>query len=153
MRKVLLVVILVGCSKAETPPADTAAAAAPAPAAPAKLTAADLAGSWNGVSKAAGTDSVTSTWVASHMTDSTGMLTYTGSKVPVAFKRVLDADSVMMTSVPFDAPGATKGAPKVQFRSVGRLVGGKLVGKAMTVLAAKHDSVLSRRTFEATKAP
>lgn len=152
MRKgILFAALLVACAKADAPPADTVAAMAPAPTP--KITAGDLRGSWNGVSKAEGTDSVTSTWIANHATDSTGTLTYTGTTAPVAFVTALDADSMMITSVAFVPPGAKKGAPKVQFRSVGRLVGGKLVGKAMTVLAAQPDSVTSRRTFEATKAP
>ncbi len=152
MRKgILFAALLVACTKAEAPPSDTAAAMPPAP--PATISAADLRGSWNGVSKAEGTDSVTSTWVANYTTDSTGTLTYAGTSAPVAFATALDADSMMVTSVAFVPPGAKKGAPKVQFRSVGRMVDGKLVGKSMTMMAAKPDSVTSRRTFEATKAP
>lgn len=154
MRKaILLAAFLVACTKAEAPPSDTAAAAAPPPAPPAKLTPAELAGSWNGVSKLEGTDSVVARWVTTSTTDSTGTLTYAGTTTAVAYARMFDADSVMMTSAAFAAPGAKKGAPKVQFRSVGRLVDGKFVGHSMTVLAAKPDSVLSRRTFEATKTP
>lgn len=151
MRKaILLAAVLVACSKGETPPADTAAAMAPAP--PANLTSADLAGSWNGTSKAAGTDSVVNTWVAVQTSDTTLNLTLKGMTKPVAMAVRLDADSMIATSVAFVPPGP-KTAPKVVIRSIGRLQNGELVGTAVTMLAAKPDSVISRRTYVATKAP
>lgn len=153
MRKtILLAAILVACSKAETPPADTAAPAM-APAAPAPLTAADVAGTWNGTTKVAGTDSVISKWVVKSTSDSTGTLTYEGTKVTVPFKTVLMADSMVATSAAFSPPTAKKGAPKVMFVSTGRIKDGQLAGTANIVLASKPDSVLARHTFSATKAP
>ena len=63
MRKfLLLAVTVVACSKAETPPPDSTAAMAPAPA-PAILTAADVAGTWNGVGMLETGDSVDD-WIA-----------------------------------------------------------------------------------------
>ncbi len=152
MRKAFfLAAVLVACAKVETPPSDTASAMAPAP--PRNLTAADIAGSWNGTSMMAGSDSVTSKWVVTSTSDSTGTLTYEGSKTPIAFTSVMDADSTIATSVPFVQPGGKANAPKVMFRSVGRMQDGKLVGTSELMLAAKHDSIVAKRTFVATKAP
>jgi hypothetical protein len=152
MRKLfLLAAVIVACSKAETPPTDTAAAMAPAP--PANLTAADLQGTWTGMSKAAGTDSVTNRWTVTSTSDSTGTITYEGSKTPIALRTVFDADSFVTTSAPFTAPGAKASAPKVMFRSVGRIQNGQMVGTSTTMLATKHDSIMATRTFTATKAP
>lgn len=153
MRKaILLAALLVACAKPETPPSDTAAAAV-APAPPPKLTAADFAGTWTGESKAVGSDSVTSKWVIKSTSDSTGALTYAGTTTTVAYTTRFDGDSAMARSAAFVPPSAKKGAPKVQFQSVARVVGGKLVGTVATVLAAKPDSVIARGTFEATKTP
>ena len=153
MRKfALFAALLVGCSKAETPPADTAATVAPAP--PPNLTPGDIAGTWNGASKLAGTDSVLARWVTTWSGDSTGTVLYEGTKKPVALKAVFSGDSVMFMPVePFDAPNARKGAPKVAFTAVGRVRDGKFVGNSTMFLASKPDSVLARREFEGTRAP
>ncbi len=152
MRKAIIFTVLIAaCSRAETPPPDTAAAMAPAP--PANLTPADIAGSWQGTSKVVGTDSVVAKWVTSWTSDSTGTITYEGTKTPVAMTTMLDADSLIAKSVAFLPPNAKKGAPKVRFTSIARVQDGKLVGRSMTYLADKPDSVLWTRTFEATKAP
>lgn len=156
MRKLLLVTaVLAACSKAEAPKADTttamAPAAAPAPPAPAKLTAADLAGTWNGESKPEGKDSVVSTWTVVSVTDSTGTLTYTGSKTKVPYSMKFDGDSMMATSEPYIEPKTT--GPKQVFHAFGWLKDGKLSGHSTATLASKPDSVLGRVTWTATKAP
>lgn len=150
-RLFLLAAVLVACSKAETPPPDTAAAMAPAP--PANLTAADLKGTWTGMSKAPGSDSVTNRWTVTSTSDSTASLTYEGSKTKIALATVFDADSFVTTSAPFVPPGAKKGASKVMFRSVGRIQSGQIVGLSTTMLATKHDSIVGTNTFTATKTP
>ena len=153
MRKtILLAALLVGCAKAETPATDTAAPAM-APAAPVALTPADFAGTWNGTTKMAGTDSVISKWVVKSTSDSTGTLTYEGTKTTVPFKTTYSADSSIVVSEAFTSPSAKKGAPKVMFKSIGRIQNGQLVGTADIVLASKPDSVLAKHTFSATKAP
>lgn len=154
MRKLLLAAVLItACSKAETPAADTTAATTPPPpAAPAKLTAAEVAGTWNGVSKAEGKDSVTSKWTTVRTTDTTGKLVFAGSKDSVAFTTKFDADSMIATSAAYTSPRTPK-APKVVFVSIGWLKDGKLSGKSITHLAAKPDSVVARGTWEATKVP
>ena len=153
MRKtILLAAVLMACAKAETPPADTAAPAM-APAAPAPLTAADMAGTWNGVTRNAGSDSVISKWTVKSTSDSTGTLTYDGTKVTVPFKTVFSGDSSVSTSEPFVSPNAKKGSPKVRFVSTGRIKDGQFGGTANIVLATNPDSVVARHTFSATKAP
>jgi hypothetical protein len=157
MRKLLLVTaVLAACSKAEAPKADTttamAAAAAPAPPpAPAKLTAADLAGTWNGETKLEGKDSVVSRWTVVNVTDSTGTLTYAGSKTKVPYSITFDGDSMSSTSQPYVEPN-TKG-PKQVFHAIGWLKDGKLSGHSTATLASKPDSVLARATWTASKAP
>lgn len=149
---VLLAVALVACSKAETPAVDSAAmtpAMAPAPAA---LTAADVDGSWNGVTMGETSDSITSRWKTAKIDDNTSSLMVEGRKDAVKFTRVFDADSMISTSEPYANPADAK-APKLMFRSVARMKDGKLVGTSINMLADKPDSVVSRGRFEATKAP
>ncbi len=154
MRKLLLAAVLVtACSKAETPAVDTTAKTTPPPpAAPARLTAADVGGTWHGESKADGKDSVVAKWTSVRGTDSTGKLVYDGSKDTVRFTTTYDADSMIATSAAYTNPRTPKG-PKVMFRSTGWLKDGKLSGKSATLLASKPDSVVARGTWEATKVP
>jgi hypothetical protein len=157
MRKlVLLGVALVACAKSDTPKADTASSTGPVaattPAAPAKLTAADLAGTWNGTTTAATSDSVLNHWTSVETSDSTGKLTVQGMKDPIAFSFHLDGDSMIVTTAPYVSPQMRKG-PKVVNHSVGRLQNGTLVGTATITLAAKPDSVVAHSRWTATKAP
>jgi hypothetical protein len=153
MRKLfLLAAAVAACAKAETPAADTAAAAPPPPAAPAALTAADMRGTWHGTAKREGTDS-TSTFTVVSTSDSTGKIVFGASKDSVNFTTKLDADSSIVMSAPYTDPTLPKKAPKVVFRSIGRLKDGKLVGTANLMLASKPDSVIGKSTWEATKAP
>lgn len=154
MRKstLLALLVVVACAKEEAPAVDSAATAAMQPA-PAALTPADLAGTWNGTTKAEGTDSVVNRFTAMRTTDSTGAIILEGSKDTVAYTMRYDADSMIATSVAYTDPSMPKGSPPVTFRSVGRLKDGKLVGTSTLMLASKPDSVLARSTWEATKAP
>jgi hypothetical protein len=150
MRKILLLAaLLVACSKAETAKTDSAAMA-PAMAAPAPLTAADVAGTWSGMSMAEGSDSVVNRWTVESVSATEGKLTLEGTKEPIAMTHLFDGDSLVATSAPFTNP-ATPKAPPVTFRSVGRLKDGKLVGTAVTMLVAKPDSIVSRTHWEATR--
>src|SRR5688572_12081150 len=152
MRKVFfLAVALVACSKAETPP-DTAASVPPPPPPPTPLTAADVQGTWNGVSKREGTDS-TATFVVISTGDSTGKVVLAGVKDTIKTVTKFDADSMIVTSSAYNDPAAPRNAPKVTFRSIGRLKDGKLVGTPAIMPAAKPDTVVARVTWEATKAP
>jgi hypothetical protein len=156
MRKLLFVAVIVtACAKAEPPKADTTSAmaepaAAPAPA-PAKLTAADLAGTWNGESKLEGKDSVVSKWSVTMTNDSTGTLTNAASKQKIHYSIKFDGDSMISTSEPF-VDATTKG-PKQVFHATGWMKDGKLSGHSVATLASKPDSVLGRITWTASKAP
>ena len=127
----------------------TAAAAAPAPAA---LQASDIAGTWNGTTMAAESDSVLRRWTTVRSTDTTAKLVFEGSRDSINYTIRLDADSMIATSAPFRRPGAARG-PEVVFVSVGRLRDGKLVGTTTTLLAANRDSVVQRARYEATRVP
>lgn len=146
-KAMLLAAFLVACSKAETPKADSPAVAA----GPAPLTAADVAGTWNGTTMAEASDSLISKWaIAGDGTNGKWILE--GQKDSVATTTTYDADSMIVTSVAYKEPNV-KGNPLVTFRSVGRLTGGKLVGTAAVMPASKPDSVIARFRWEATKAP
>ena len=152
MRTLLcLAVVLAACSKAETPAVDSTTAVMAA--APMMLTAADVGGTWNGMSMGETSDSVTNRWTTESTDDTHGTLTIAGSKDAIPFTRMLDGDSMIVTSnAPYANRADAKG-PKLNFRSVGRLKDGKLVGTVVTTLADKPDSVVARGRWEATRAP
>ena len=149
---ILTVVALVACSKGDTPAVDSTAMTSTMAAAPAPLTAADVDGSWNGVSMGETSDSVTLRWTTKNIDGTTGTLMIEGQKDAITFTRTFDADSMIASSTPYANPADAKG-PKLLFRSVGRLKDGKLVGTSANMLADKPDSVVSRGRFVATKAP
>jgi hypothetical protein len=154
MRKVfLLALIVAACAKKEQPAADTTTPAPPPPPPPpAALTAADIKGTWNGTAKREG-DTTATAFTVKSVTDSTSTITFPATKQTVDMATKFDADSMIATSKPYNDPALPKGAPKVTFRSVGRLKDGKLAGTATIMLASKPDSVLGRSNWEATKAP
>lgn len=149
---ILTVVALVACSKGDTPAVDSTAMTSTMAAAPAPLTAADVDGSWNGMSMGETSDSVTLRWTTKNIDGTTGTLMIEGQKDAITFTRTFDADSMIASSTPYANPADAKG-PKLLFRSVGRLKDGKLVGTSANMLADKPDSVVSRGRFVATKAP
>lgn len=146
-KAMLLAAFLVACGKSETPPADSPAVAA----GPAPLTAADVAGTWNGMTMAEASDSVLHRWTVTG-DGMTGKWIAEGQKDSIATTTTYDADSMIVTSAAYKDM-LTKGNPMVTFRSVGRLTGGKLVGTAVAMLVSKPDSVINRVRWEATKAP
>jgi hypothetical protein len=148
MKKViLLAAVLFACAKKDEPAPDTAATAVGPPA----LTAADLAGTWNGTALAENSDSVLFKFtVWSTGTDSKTLTE--GSKDTVAVTHMISGDSLVATSAPH-VDASMKGKPTIIFRAVGRLTGGKLAGNATVMLASKPDSVIARNRFEMTKAP
>jgi len=154
MRKVFLLAVLVAaCAKKEPAPDTTTPAPPPPPPPPPALTAADITGTWNGTSKREGGDTTTTAFTVKSTSDSTATLTFPKSKVTVAVKTKLDADSLISTSGAYNDPSLPKGTPKVTLRAVGRMKDGKLVGTTNIMLASKPDSVIGKSTWEATKAP
>ena len=151
MRRVLLVaIVMAACAKSDTAATDSAALAAAAPAA---LTADMIAGTWNGTSMAEGSDSVVNRWtVIGGAAGTEGKLILEGSADTIRYTTVFDADSMVATSLPYTPP-TPAGSPQVTFRSVGRLVDGKLVGTSANMLAAMPDSVVGRVRWEATRTP
>jgi hypothetical protein len=155
MRRTLLILCAAAaCSRGDAP-ADTTVASSTTAATPAAatLTAADLQGDWAGTGRPETSDSVTSRWIVSRTSDSTGVLSYEGSTTKVNYSMRFDADSMVATSEAYNDPAMPKGAPKVLFHSVGRLKGDTLVGTSRLVLAAKPDSVIGRGRWEATRKP
>jgi hypothetical protein len=147
-KTLLLAAFIVACGPSDKQPADTAAMAAGPPA----LAATDLIGTWNGVTMAEGSDSVLARWTVMSTNGIDSKAWFEGSKDTVTYTHTFDADSFIATSSVY-ADEMSPGKPQAVSRAVGRLIGGKLVGTATSMLASKPDSVLSRTRWEATKAP
>ena len=151
--RILIACVLCACSPKDAKKADTAVMAEPAAApAPAALTAEMVKGTWNGVSMAEKSDSVIGRWTSSSPTGTEAAVVTVGMKDTVRYPFTFAGDSVVAVSQPVPASPA-KNAPKVITRVVARMVGGKLVGTGVTVLAAKPDSVVLRGRWEATRQP
>ncbi len=147
-KAILLAAVLFACAKRDEPAADTAAMAA----GPAPLTAAELAGTWNGTAMAENSDSVLFTFTVWSPTGMDSKTLMAGQKDTVAVTHMISGDSLVATSASY-VDATIPGKPTVMFRAVGRLMGGKLAGTAAVMLASKMDSVLARNRFEMTKTP
>ena len=111
----------------------------------------NLTGTWKGTSKREGSDSILTFTIIN--SDSAGKVVFPNVKDTVTTLMRFDGDSVIVMSSAYREPGSPKNAPQVTFRSVGRIKDGKLVGVAAISPAAKPDTVVTRVTWEATKAP
>lgn len=146
---VLLAVAVAACAPKEEAVPETLAAAETTPA---PLTPEAFAGTWNGQSVAEGTDSVVSRWAVVARPEGSGMFIAEGYPDSVAVTATFYADSSIMTSVPYNAPGAPAGAGQVMFRGVGRLTGeNTMAGVTSIMLASKPDSILARTRWTATR--
>lgn len=147
------VALLVACSKAETPAADTAVAVAPAPAAPAvvAVSEADVAGTWTGTSTMVGSDSVIAHWTQVCAAGSCKG-TSTESKMTINSSYVLAGDSAVGTSQPFENPEMKlpKGTKIIDTWTV-HFNGTNATGTGAFKLASKPDSVVSAYTFTGSK--
>jgi hypothetical protein len=143
-RMALVILAVVACAKSEQPAADTAAMTA----GPAAMTDADVAGTWTGEAKLAGTDSVFLHW-----TQICGGGTCKGfaQEAPdtVASTYTIEADSAHGVSAAYADP--TMGGTRVVDHYVVRASGGSLTGTGWIVLADKPDSVLARYSFTGTR--
>jgi hypothetical protein len=152
-RLFIAAISLVACSKSESAKPDSTPAMAATPAAPAAVTAADMAGTVSGKVMAQNSDSVLFAFTCISAT--TGNTTRcVGSNAPkdtVVYTYTLSgADSVMFESAPF-TPSTPPKSPKLINHVVGHLSGNKWTGTAISVLAAKPDSVVVRERWEGTK--
>ena len=145
----LLAAVLVACGPRENAATDSAGMTAAT--APAALTPTDIAGTWNGVTMMEGSDSVLARWTVINPTGTEGKGVFEGSTDTLTLTHTFDADSFVATTTPYRDPNLP-GRPQVTTRAVGRLMAGKLVGTATTMLANKPDSVVGRSRWEATKA-
>lgn len=132
-------IAFVACTKAETPPADTAAAVAPvepAPAPPAPISLAAVAGKYDVNGKYEGTDSTVVKYVLTTTADTTGWsITFPNRKpVPVHIVAVA-GDSIVMESGPYES--AIRKGVMVRTNTVNRLENGKLVGRTVAHYATK----------------
>ena len=132
---------------------DADSAGMTAEAEPAMLTAEAVNGTWNGTTMGGGGDSVTSRWTYTRNADGTASFVYEGSSDTVSYATVVSGDSIVSTSEPYTPPAAPAGSPQIMVRSVGRLIGGRLVGTSAVMLATSPDSVVARGRWEATRAP
>jgi len=141
---VLVALSLVACAKSEKPAADTAAMTA----GPAAMTEADVAGTWTGELKLAGTDSVVAHWT---QVCGGGNCTGTSQEAPDTTRATytIEADSSHGVSAPYVS--AAMGGARVVDHWIARASGGSVTGTGWTVLADKPDSVLMRTTFTGTR--
>ena len=145
---ILLPLLVFGCAKSETPKSDsTAMAAAPA----ATLTEADVAGTWTGTAKAAGTDSVISHWTQICSAGTCRGTSQEDMKDTIPSTYTIMGDSAVGQSQPHAVPGMPAGQ-LVDHWTV-HITGGKVTGTGNFTLASKPDSVVARYTFEGTKQP
>ncbi len=120
--------------------------------APAALSAANISGSWSGMTMASGTDSVVSSWTSTATTDSTGVLVFEGATDSIPYSTMFDADSAVFTSNPYIDPAREDGM-MVMWRSVGRLqADGQLRGTVQTMVVGTTD-VVDTGDWHATRAP
>ena len=145
MRRYLLVLpFMFACAKADTPPADSAAAA------PAALTDADVAGNWSGTIKVEGdTAAVSGHWMDMCGAGTCRLTTAENPKDTVSVTYVLEADSIRYNAAEHPDPAA--GGAMVLDAGVARISGTTISGAGMVRLAAKPDSVVYRYTFTGTK--
>ncbi len=148
----LLAAVATGCApKDAAPSGDTTSSMASTTMAP-MLTAEAMAGTWTGTNMAEVGDSVTGRFTVMSTGDA-GKVISEGSKDTVSYTTTFSGDSMTAISSAYSDFRAPKGSPKITFKSVGRMVGAKLVGTSTLYMASKPDSVVGRGRWEATKAP
>lgn len=143
----LLPLIVIGCAKSETQKSDSAAA----PAAPAAtLTEAEIAGTWSGTAKLAGTDSVIAHWTQICANGTCRGTSQEDMKDTISSTYTIMGDSSVGHTQAYTAPGMP--GPVVDHWAV-HISGNKVTGAGQFTLASKPDSVVSRYTIEGTRQP
>jgi hypothetical protein len=140
-RALLLIPLVVACSRAEKTQ-DNAAAGAMA------MTEADVAGTWMGTSMPMGSDSVIAHWT---QVCANGACTGTSQEMADTIRSTytLSGDSAVGKSAPFADPSL--GGANVIDTWVVRLSNGKAVGTGAFALADNPDSVVMQYRFEGSR--
>jgi hypothetical protein len=137
-------IAFVACTKADTPPADTAAAVAPvepAPAPPAPISLAAVAGKYDVNGKYEGTDSTVVKYVLTTTADTTGWSITFPNRKPIPMHIVSVAgDSIVMKAGPYES--AIRKGVMVRTNTVNRLENGKLVGRTVAHYATKGSDTV-----------
>ena len=141
-RALLLIPLVVACSKAEQNQANAGTTGTMA------LTEADIAGTWTGTSMPMGSDSIIAHWT---QVCANGACTGTSQEMADTIRSTytLSGDSAAGKSEPFADP--SMGGANVIDAWVARPSNGKVVGTGEFVLAEKPDSVLMRYRFEGSR--
>ena len=150
MRPAMMLVpfLVFACAKSETPKTDSTA---PAAVTAAPLTEADVAGTWTGVAKVAGTDSVTAHWTQICAAGTCRGTSQENMKDTIPSTYTIMGDSSVGVTQPYNAPAV--GGAQVVDHWTAHIAGGKVTGAGHLTLASKPDSVVSRYTFEGAKQP
>ena len=142
---VLLPLFVIGCAKSGTPNSDSSVVAG-TPAA--SLSDADVAGTWTGTAKIAGTDSVISHWTQVCTTGTCRLTSQENMKDTVSSTYTIMGDSAVGQSQPYAIPGVS--GQVIDHWTV-HPVDGKVTGAGYYTLASKPDSVIVRYTVEGAK--
>ena len=140
------VVLALGCSKKEGPPAADTMAVAPTP----MLNLADLAGTWDMKTMREGSDSVLLNYTMTATGTTEGWTLNFPDHAPVPARVQASGDSVIMDAGPYDT--ALRKGVQVSVHTVSRLQGGKLIGTGVAHYSTGTDTVVNLR-FEGTKKP
>jgi hypothetical protein len=142
--------MVAACSRGEDAAKTDSPAAAPPPAAPAALSLASLAGKWNQIVKAEGSDSVLVRSEVNAGADASSWTITLPNRPPMPIKITVDGDSMMTSTGPYES--VLRKGVQVTTQGVMRLVDGKLVGITIARYSpAGADSVVRLRT-EMTRA-
>lgn len=141
----LVLPVMLACSKKETPAADTSAAiaAAPAPTAPAPI---NVAGKWTVKVMPEGKDTILLTYKLEATNDKTGWKMTLPNREPMDIRVIsMDNDSIVIDNGPYSS--ALRKNVMVTTHSTAHLVGDKLVGKTIARYTTKGpDSLVMLRT-------
>jgi hypothetical protein len=144
---ILLPLLVFGCAKSENSQSSSTPAAS---AGGATLTEADVAGTWTGTAKAAGTDSVIAHWTQICSAGTCRGTSQEDPKDTIPSTYTIMGDSSVGQTQPYMAPGMP--GQIVDHWSV-HIANGKVTGSGRFTLASNADSVVSRYTIEGTRQP
>jgi hypothetical protein len=155
MRMSCVMLLAVGCGKAEDKPAEApmaeAPAAEPAPT-PAGISLADVAGKWKIHGTVDGNEKQTVNYDLVATADRSGWTIKFPKRDPIEVKvATVEGDSIVIESGPFES--VLRKGVQVNSRSVLRLKDGKLAGTTTARYQVSGPDTLARLTLEGTRAP